>query len=710
MEELKKDVGGSETSKAELTMTIPSPVRNRENHVDDKDLVVFARRIDVLPAEMWSQRCNSLQTLISGIPTDPSSSPPAWYNSPKQLRRLAPPVSVLLQDPRSSVVKRSCESMACLFSKCQSKARYLLKDLMPAILAVQAQTFHVIQTYVHDMMVVTIPLVPCKAVMPQWLERLRKDKSRTVREACALYLCRALESWTEEGYLTPDVWEKVARSLVRSSRDPHPMVRTLAKQGFELVRDARPDIWRHAVDELDDSKLQKSLLERAALDDYALQDFLSVSSNGSSSIWTVGTEAAISTPQSIPKNVTISRTPPSASRTTSLLTPQRHSMNNMPPRSSNRKPRNLIATPPRRNGTPRQVMTASAAIQRPRVSASTPRSAASLEAKASISISSREANGMQMAWLETSRTITPVRGSSSSVFGSIKRAPDVSPLTPMLMRGEEETLSLVDDSITGATPVASPNNSFSSPTNKVLWPNEEMMAAGPSSNGTVKRAVFVPITAVVVALMVCFVGAITWPFCLLERFETPSSFLLIKKTYFSVTEHAVVQEVDQRLSLANVGETEHELRTITKVSDVVDTNEAQREQQERVNRYFVDSGVAQVEQIKVLGASSPVEVVKDHPLSRQMTMIPLKDPFSANNVLTCPVDPRYSPEAISFLRTLPLSTAPFRAAKAFRPRPRLLESPAHIFTSTLMNDRRLKREAALANGICMASNATRLTN
>lgn len=252
-------------------------------HIDDGPITAFSLVIETVPAEEWQKRTNALQQLVSGIPDEIQGVDTAWYNSPKYIRHLAIPLSDLLKDARSSVVKRACDSCAELFDKCGSNARYLFKDLMPTILGAHAQTVQVIRNAVLEMVTTSLPKVPCKSVMPLWLERLKSDKSRTVREACAVYLSLALESWTEEGYLTSDIRFQVGTSLIRAVRDASPSVRTEAKRGVDHIRLSQPEVWHRLLHDHDgpaanDPKLKRLLLRMSNEESL---DSLSVASRGS---------------------------------------------------------------------------------------------------------------------------------------------------------------------------------------------------------------------------------------------------------------------------------------------------------------------------------------------------------------------------------------------------------------------------------------------
>lgn len=213
----------------------------------------FTNLILETPNDQWQQRVQALRKLVDSIPEGSrySGGGAAWYNTPPLLRHLAIAIGDLLKDPRSTVVKRTCESLTRLFLKCQSDGRYLFKDLMPVILSVHAQTVQVIRNAVQEMVVDSIPEVPCKMVMPLWMERLKVDKSRTVRDACALYLGQALRNWTAEGYLTDEIWVQVGGTLMRSLRDPSPNVRSHAKSALEYMQRAQPGCWQRLVEDED---------------------------------------------------------------------------------------------------------------------------------------------------------------------------------------------------------------------------------------------------------------------------------------------------------------------------------------------------------------------------------------------------------------------------------------------------------------------------
>eukprot|EP00977_Amphora_coffeiformis_P004070 scaffold810_cov163-Amphora_coffeaeformis.AAC.9 len=207
---------------------------------------------DSLPAN-WQKRSAAFQKLVESIPENAHEieNGTKWYSTPATLRHLAISIGELLKDPRSTVVKRTCLGLTSLFERCKVNARYLFKDLMPTVLSVHAQTVQIIRQAVENLILEAIHEVPCKMVMPLWMERLRIDRSRTVRDACALYLGHALQHWNEEGYLTDEIWFQVGRTLVGSVRDPSPNVRTYSKQVLEQIERSHPSVFDQLLNDED---------------------------------------------------------------------------------------------------------------------------------------------------------------------------------------------------------------------------------------------------------------------------------------------------------------------------------------------------------------------------------------------------------------------------------------------------------------------------
>lgn len=237
------------------TMSTPSPRSNRilRRQMSEGPIAEFVSVIEHTPSGNWQKRATAFQKLIDSVPEDAfaEESGSKWYNTPAVLRHLALSIGDLLKDPRSSVVKRTCMGLTALFARCKVDARYLFKDLMPTVLSVHAQTVQIIRQAVETMIIDSIVHVPCKMVMPLWMERLRIDRSRTVRDACALYLGHSLQTWTEEGYLTDEIWFQVGRTLLGSVRDPSPNVRAYSKQVLEQIQRSHPEVFDKLLNDED---------------------------------------------------------------------------------------------------------------------------------------------------------------------------------------------------------------------------------------------------------------------------------------------------------------------------------------------------------------------------------------------------------------------------------------------------------------------------
>ena len=273
----------------------PSP-RIPKKEVPEGPIQDFTTVIECTITEDWQKRTLALRNLVNMIPESyENSNADEWYNSAPTLRHLAIPVSDLLKDARSTVVKRTCEYMTDLFFKCKLDARYLLKDLMPTVCQVHGSTVQVIRNYVQIMILETLPNVPCKMAMPVWLDRLKHDKSRTVREACALYLSSSMAEWgasddddfenENNGYLSKDIYYQVGSTLVKSLRDPSPIVRQHCKKGMEVLASQTRQILDELVNDRSltrDSRVLK-FLRRLQAGETGLGDEMSVSSRMSTS-------------------------------------------------------------------------------------------------------------------------------------------------------------------------------------------------------------------------------------------------------------------------------------------------------------------------------------------------------------------------------------------------------------------------------------------
>ena len=240
-------VGGGGSSKTNSH----SPSSKVPTLISDGPIPELCTIIEHTPSDDWLKRITAFEVVIEQIPALGSTylHHPAWYNTPKVLLHLSLPIQELIKDPRSTVVRRVCVALTTLFQRCQSDARLLFKDIMHTVLIVQGQTVQTIRNAVTTMIVDAIPQVPCKSVMPFWMERL-KDKSPTIRDACSLYLGIALQSWSsleQEQYLTDEIWYQVGTALMKTLRDPSPNVRQQTKTTLMYMQEQYPHRWETLI-------------------------------------------------------------------------------------------------------------------------------------------------------------------------------------------------------------------------------------------------------------------------------------------------------------------------------------------------------------------------------------------------------------------------------------------------------------------------------
>eukprot|EP00578_Thalassiosira_sp_NH16_P011911 CAMPEP_0181106828 /NCGR_PEP_ID=MMETSP1071-20121207/16737_1 /TAXON_ID=35127 /ORGANISM="Thalassiosira sp., Strain NH16" /LENGTH=694 /DNA_ID=CAMNT_0023190255 /DNA_START=38 /DNA_END=2122 /DNA_ORIENTATION=+ len=263
-----------------------------------------------------------------------------WYRSSKSVRRLAIPLRTLLLDARSAVVKEATELIGTLFmvklqphpslttdgrgsenaekdevaaveshdggletisggfkvTKPQQPpppafvGRLLLKDLLPSILDMSRQTVKVIRTYGVNMTMDVLPHCRVKSCLVVMLERMKTHQNRTVREDCALYLRRVLETWPwdstgscdnipegdlgivnsrKEERLSLDSTRQIGLGLGRTLSDSAKPVREEAKRGFQVLFRRFRLVWDEVMSSgvVRDIRLRKKLLEAASRSD-----------------------------------------------------------------------------------------------------------------------------------------------------------------------------------------------------------------------------------------------------------------------------------------------------------------------------------------------------------------------------------------------------------------------------------------------------------
>mmetsp|Transcript_9581 Transcript_9581/g.17420 ORF Transcript_9581/g.17420 Transcript_9581/m.17420 type:complete len:737 (-) Transcript_9581:253-2463(-) len=257
---------GPSSSNSSLGETNKDGVR-----VDDAALGEFISAVEGLKADEWKIRTQALDKLMASISKSaPSPQVKMWYASPVTLRRLAPPLIGLLLDPRSTVVKHTTSAIRTLVLRhCRNDARHLIKDLLNTVLDLHAQTVNVIRGYVLAMTLDIIPHCRFKSGLPLMLDRLRKDKSRDVRDGCAKYLKAVLESWViPTTYLTHEIRVHIGNGLARGLTDSSQKVRMSAREAFEVLRGQDAEVWQIVVHKeggpiSNDARLKKQLLQNA---------------------------------------------------------------------------------------------------------------------------------------------------------------------------------------------------------------------------------------------------------------------------------------------------------------------------------------------------------------------------------------------------------------------------------------------------------------
>jgi len=294
------------------------------NMIDDEAISTFTKALEGLPKDEWRARTIAFEALIEALPGAGLSGTKStnnnsglapnvyinsgiipWYKSYTALRRLCNPISSLLLNARSTVVKHTSHHLAFLMQRVKDlnppnadTAKYLMKDLLPTVLLLHAQTSKVIRGYAVEMMTIIIPLCRFKSGLPELLERLRKDKSRDVREGAVNYLRLIVRYWAANPYrniqlnlaedndistlsaseksaedqkyeyLTSNICKHIGNGLARAMMDQAQSVRLEARNAFELFRHRYPELWNQIVQKKNgilssDQRLKKSVMNAA---------------------------------------------------------------------------------------------------------------------------------------------------------------------------------------------------------------------------------------------------------------------------------------------------------------------------------------------------------------------------------------------------------------------------------------------------------------
>ena len=258
------------------------------NMIDDEPVQSFISNLSSFSSpDEWHERKECFRQLVESIPSHevlPSvGGITPWYRSPQTLRRLHVPLSNLLADARSIVAKQVTNDVAELVESCSRVAscggnnsgedpcQYLLKDLLPAVMALHGQTVNIIKGYAKAMMERIIIACRFKSGLPVLLEKLRKDKSKDMREACIKYISLVITHWSgtqtggKKNYLTLDICNHLGNGLARAMSDQSQVVRKEARIAFEFFRQKYPKLWSEIVHRPDgpvskDMRLKKGIL------------------------------------------------------------------------------------------------------------------------------------------------------------------------------------------------------------------------------------------------------------------------------------------------------------------------------------------------------------------------------------------------------------------------------------------------------------------
>ena len=278
---------------------------NKQNNQNDDPITAFSSVIAKLPAEEWKAKTVALEHLVNdlsdlleaknegteevllfqGDDTSVSASTICSLDAksvsssrlqnvqisssvsgvmPKpvlhstSLRNLSYPFRTLLTDLRALVVKAACATLATLSQMLENRLVLLLRDLLPTLLSLHAQTVKVMHGYaqsaVETMLSYTKNSRPIVGIL---ISDMRTNKSKDVRSVCITYIDVILTNWTMTSFFirtsngegkksnratknryTPKnnrerpLYLIIGRQLMKSIADPSQQVRIQARQTF----------------------------------------------------------------------------------------------------------------------------------------------------------------------------------------------------------------------------------------------------------------------------------------------------------------------------------------------------------------------------------------------------------------------------------------------------------------------------------------------
>lgn len=306
---------------------------NRDSNSNDDPISVFAGTIAKLPPDEWRAKTVAMEYLVNELSVELDlekaqlddaedvslstksrpqslrsstnsnshnsnrSSSTSTSNAPKSilhpttLRNLSYPFCTLLSDLRALVVKAACSTLATLSEMLQNRMSLLLKDLLPSILALHAQTAKVMQGYAQSAMETILSSTKnSRPVIATLVAEVRANKSKDVRSVCVVYLDCILAHWPKAffmGGLTSGGGSRPSKSngkssnkesplyiiighqLVKSISDPSQQVRIQARQTFMTTfRRKFPTQFNVIINDRNgplskDSRLKRSIMTQA---------------------------------------------------------------------------------------------------------------------------------------------------------------------------------------------------------------------------------------------------------------------------------------------------------------------------------------------------------------------------------------------------------------------------------------------------------------
>lgn len=280
-----------------------SNLNNRQSIQNDDPITAFYAIIAKLPAEEWKAKTVALEHLVNDISDlletkhegteegfllqgdDASASAsticsldaksasssrlqnvqisssvsgimPKHILHSTSLRNLSYPFRTVLTDLRALVVKAACATLATLSQMLENRLVLLLRDLLPTLLSLHAQTVKVMHGYAQSAVETILTYTKnSRPIVGILISEMRTNKSKDVRCVCITYIDVILTHWTMASFFirsstgegsksnrvtknryTPKnnrerpLYLIIGRQLMKSVADPSQQVRIQARQ------------------------------------------------------------------------------------------------------------------------------------------------------------------------------------------------------------------------------------------------------------------------------------------------------------------------------------------------------------------------------------------------------------------------------------------------------------------------------------------------